>query len=313
MAKLDITVQDSDGDAVVYCPITVRNAAETAIIAGPSRTDENGDLSLELSAASYQLRLGPLPGYDFSTLTGTDGTTTGSGHPYPYTLGDDAVLILTCDAAAQRFDGYTFQDLQLAVLVPVEARYLNGQVSQEIIKLAVRAANSEIDARLNWSKAVLSLVSVEDQANYLLWDAPRKVLDVTYNDGEATLLLQPIVWTDYLKMVSQDTAASTPAYWSRWMDQLYLYPPPDTTGDAVLVYMTQSPPLLNAGTDTPALPAQYHRAIVELAISMACGDLPGLEQASAFYLQRFEAAMNALKPLPDVDRSVQRQRVVPGV
>jgi len=311
-ATLDITVKDESGAEVPSCPVVIRNASELTLIAGPSRTDQDGLVAFELEPGSYKIRLGPLPGYDFSELTGTDGTTIGSGLPYAYTLAADADLQLNCQTSAQRFEGYTFQDLQVAVATQVEIRYLEKAVPQAMIQLWIRAAIAEIDARLGWSKGILTFASAADQANYRLWEAPRQVQAVVYEGDDGTTPLVRIPWEEYLELVARDDTAGDPAKWSRWADDVYLYPAPDTTGDTITVYMTQGAPLLSAGNDTPAIPPQYHRAVVELALSLACADLPGLEAASSVYLQRFEAAMNALKPLPDPGRSVGKMRIVPG-
>jgi hypothetical protein len=287
-ATLDITLLDEAGGVIPSCPVIIRNAAETTRIAGPSGTDHNGQVNFELEAGSYSIRLGPLSGYDFSSLTGTDGTTTGSGHPYSYTLAAaGADLDLTAALAAQRFDGYTFLDIRTAVYSVIQQQYGTAAVGPDQVKLWVRAANVEVDARLRWSKGIMNLVSVADQRNYRLWEAPLEVLEVMYDGAQVS----PIDWNEYLRYYTSDNGVGNPVRWTRWADDIYLHPTPEDTGKTIQVYMRQAPPLLNQDTDLPAVPPEFHRAIVDCALAMAFGDIKDGQQAAAYYLQKYQAEM----------------------
>jgi len=303
-AAFNIVLLDNTGGVIPGCPVVIRNSAETALIAGPSATDQDGTLGVEVDAGAYKIRLGPLTGYDFSTLTGTDGTTAGSGHPYAYTVAaDGSTLTLTAAVAQQRFDGYTYMDLKTALLGVLKDFKDTISVGNDQLELWIRAANTHVDARLRYSTGVYSAVSVANQRNHSIWDAPNEILEVIYNDGDDDIRLNQVNFNAYLELYEDNDTAGTPESWARWGDKIYLHPTPDTTGDAITIYLYQGAPLLSASSDVPAVPPQYHRAIVDYALSMGFGDLPDGEKAASYYLQKFEMEMAAFTTMPGLARA----------
>jgi hypothetical protein len=295
---VDLTVQSTGAHAVAYCPVTVRNSGENTAIAH-GMTDPDGLVSFQLDAGTYKLRFGPRPGYDFTNVT--DGTTTGL--PFTLVVAAAVTKTLTCAAHAQQFEGFTFGDMKRMVGRTLRREY-GKTIDEEDLVSWVRAGNSAVNSVIRWCRYLYAAVSVDGQANYTLY-APCKEIDAVTYEGKP---LEEITHREYLDFLGRDSddalasaqAEATPEQWSRWGDTIYLYPTPDTSADAIQVWMMVAPPLLEEDDDVPEYPAEYHRAIVDYALSVGCRDC-GMDDRAVMYLKAFQVQMQTA-PQPALDQ-----------
>jgi hypothetical protein len=197
-----------------------------------------------------------------------------------------------------RSDGYDFVHLKQAVFGVVKGRFPDAPVSADAIAQWVISANDYVDSRLCYTMGKMETVTVADQGNYSVWDSPALIRDVTC-DGK---LLEEISFHEYLLRMSTTTSQTVVAYYARYGAELYLWPNPTTSGQAIVVYLHQSPPLLQVDTDFPAVPPEVHPAIIDYALYLAFSHLPGQEQAASYHLQQFEAQMLRMETLAQNER-----------
>jgi hypothetical protein len=201
-------------------------------------------------------------------------------------------------ATIERSDGYNFVRLKQAVFGIIQGRFPDAPVSAEAIAQWVISANDYVDSRLGYTMGKLETVTVADQGPYVLWDSPVLVRDVTC-DGK---LLEEISFHEYLLRQSNTTSKTVVEFYARYGSELYLWPNPTTSGQAIVVYMHQSPPLLQVDGDYPAVPPEVHPAIIDYALYLCFSHLPGQEQAASYHLQQFEAQMQRMETLAQNDR-----------
>jgi|LSQX01.3.fsa_nt_gb hypothetical protein len=201
-----------------------------------------------------------------------------------------------------RYDGLTFLEMKQMLWSAMREAFPTVGADKTAMETYLRVANAEVDARLSYSMGTYSTVTVADQSSYTLYDAPAQVLYVTL-DGA---LLAHVSFQQLLEHKGTYDGSGTPSMWARFGDDLYLQPAPETAGEAIVVYMYQGPPLLSADDDVPAVPAQYHHAIVTCALSHLLNDIPGQENKASLYQQKFEAELAPLLSLGEIHREPQR-------
>lgn len=294
-----LTLESTGGAPVPYCPVTVRNSTEEVAIAH-GVSDSEGVVEFNLDAATYKLRPGPRPGYDFTNWT--DGTTTGL--PFTLTVTDAVSKTLTCAKHDQYYEGFTYGELKRAV-GRVLSRDYNKTIGEEDLADWVKAGYSAVNGAIRWCRSLYSTVSVDGQASYTLWQPCKEIMAVTYDASPLISVTHP----QYLQMLDDDDSEGTPTHYSRFGSDLYLYPTPDTSGEALHVWMLVAPPLLESDDDVPEFPAEYHRGIVDYALSVAFRDL-GLDDRSMAYLNAFQAQMQ-LAPQPVIDQGQSAVEILP--
>ncbi len=197
-----------------------------------------------------------------------------------------------------RSTGYDFVHLKQAVFGVVKGRFPDAPASADAIAQWVISANDYVDSRLCFTMGKIETVTVADQGPYSVWDSPVLIRDVTC-DG---ILLDEISFHEYLRRMSTTTSLTVVAYYARFGGDIYLWPNPPESGQAIVVYLHQSPPLLQVDSDFPAVPPEVHPAIIDYALYLAFSHLPGQEQAASYHLQQFEAQMLRMETLAQNDR-----------
>lgn len=285
---VQLTLEATGGVKVPYCPITVRNSGETAVIAH-GVTDPDGIAEFQLDAATYKLRFGPRPGYNHTNIT--DGEYTGL--PLPLVITADTTKTLTTAAHSQYYEGFTYGEMKRAVGRVLRREY-GKTIDEDDLGDWVKVGNSAVNGILRWSRYQYETVSVDGQANYTLYQPCKEIEAVTYDDESATgTAPQPLISVthpEYLRLLAEDSTEGTPSRYSRFGDTIYLWPTPDTSDDDIDVWMLTAPPLLEEDDDVPEYPAEYHRAIVDYALSVAFRDV-GMDERSLVYLKTFQAQM----------------------
>jgi hypothetical protein len=197
-----------------------------------------------------------------------------------------------------RSTGINFVTLKQMVYGVVKAQFPNHPFGADFIAQCVISANDYVDARVLYTVGQEESLTVAGQGAYTLWDSPVSVIDVTCNGK----LLEEISHHEYLRKMSNTTSQTVVLYYARYANDLYLWPNPTVTGQAIVAYIHQSPPLLEANGDVPAVPPDMHPAIVDYALYLAFSQMPGQEQAASFRLQQFEAEMMRMETLIHNDR-----------
>ena len=136
-----------------------------------------------------------------------------------------------------RSTGYNFVRLKQAVFGVVAGRFTNPPVSADAIAQWVISANDYVDSRLCFTMGKIETVTVADQGNYTVWDSPVLIRDVTC-DGK---VLAEISFHEYLVRQSTTTSETVVKYYARFGAELYLWPNPPESGQAIVVYIHQSP------------------------------------------------------------------------
>lgn len=80
-------------------------------------------------------------------------------------------------------------------------------------------------------------------------------------------------------------------------EQYSLYPAPATAGLTIALTYVFTPADLSAGSDTPSVPARFHRAITDYARGEAFGVLEDNPELEQFYKDKFEAKVGELAQL----------------
>jgi len=204
-----------------------------------------------------------------------------------------------------RADGYNYGMMKDSLFNSFREAYPSLSVNASQIAQWIAQANNYLDSRLMYSMAKFKTVTVENQPNYDLWDAPIHIQAVVCNGK----LLTQISFKDYLQRVSDagdSTSSETQTNWTRFADDLYLWPWPSDSGNLIEVYMYQAPPLMQNNSDVPAVPPVYHRLIIQYAKYLGFCELPGMEQAASFHLKQFETEFAVMATMAEGDRVTTR-------
>ena len=187
----------------------------------------------------------------------------------------------------------------------VLSRDYNKTIVEEDLADWVKAGYSAVNGFIRWCRSLYTTVSVEGQASYTLWQPCKEIMTVTYDSSPLISVTHP----QYLEMLGNDDSEGEPTHFSRFGTDLYLYPTPDTDDDPIQVWMLVAPPLLESDDDVPEFPAEYHRSIVDYALSVAFRDLV-MDDRSMVYLNAFQAQMQ-LAPQPVIDQGHSAVEILP--
>ncbi len=86
-------------------------------------------------------------------------------------------------------------------------------------------------------------------------------------------------------------------YSSAGDDKIAVFPTPASSGDEILLSYVYRPAALDSGTDEPACPEEFHRAIVDYASSVRFGAIEDNPELEAFYFDKFERKVAQLGAL----------------
>lgn len=99
----------------------------------------------------------------------------------------------------------------------------------------------------------------------------------------------------------QRNAGSTGIYYTQFdssgVESYALYPVPTVDGYAVNLTYVYRPAEMDDDADEPAIPSEFHRALVDYARGVAYGSLEDHAELEAFYLDKFARAVAELKAL----------------
>lgn len=137
----------------------------------------------------------------------------------------------------------------------------------------INSAQLEICSKTDVLKGVANAVSVAGQAEYPNLDAQDAGINNIFSVKYKGIKLKFMSWQDFEAYVSENdplrTTRATPEFWSRWGDQLSLFPTPESSGDAITVYFTALPAVISTLADSLSLPDNYFNRIVEHVLSSA--------------------------------------------
>lgn len=162
--------------------------------------------------------------------------------------------------------------------------WLNGRYK----KLCVRS---------DWTKQIVAVGStVVDQARYSLSDSISEVHEARVGGLPLARIGARTLWDLDAARVHQSTETGfiAPIFSTAGQAQIELFPVPTEAGLSIEVLATVEPDPLS-GQDVPLVPHDFHRSIVEGAISDALALLDENLQSADYYEQRFEKAISDLK------------------
>jgi hypothetical protein len=146
-----------------------------------------------------------------------------------------------------------------------------AQVTDADILRWTNAAQLEIARQTDYSQDLATTVSVADQEGYSLPGVDILTVKSIYYKGKP---LNHISFNTYQESIlSQQPEDSDnsgiPTVWYEWKDSIYLYPIPDTSGEAIKLYFTKKPTLLTLTTDTLSAPDSLWQAIIQFVMAQA--------------------------------------------
>jgi hypothetical protein len=161
------------------------------------------------------------------------------------------------------------------VLTAVERQFgdeSGAQVSTADIIRWVNDGQLEIVNRNKYNKTTATTTSIALQANYTFAGSNIVSVESVFYDNRP---ISNISFNEAQEILLRNTdpggvpAPGIPYNWYEWDDTLYLYPPPDTTGKTILLYVVAQPPILTATTDALATPDIYFQALVQYCMTQA--------------------------------------------
>lgn len=253
------------------CPqvvFTVRTTSD--VLQASGMTDEQGQFDVQLDPGTYRVYFGPDSRYSFSTYYSLVVATNGQSNTF------------TCTATTYPDQGMTFGQIKAHVLNSLGefAHSAAGYrvLTDDLVETWVRQAHYKLDADLEWTKARVTVASVDGTRRYTVDADVRSIYLVTYEGVELRRL------NTEEEIVKQEASSSegTPVYWAWWANELCLYPTPDTSSDDIVLYALKTPLALVDDTAIPDLPPQTHMLIVDYALAAGYQHVGDSEKAMAF-------------------------------
>lgn len=261
-----ITLNDGDGDPVNGQIMVVRNTAENTIVA-IDFTDADGQCEIQLDDGSYKVRFG---GY-YACIAGGVGAYSFS-NPYDLTVSGATTQTYTCTALSLSTGGLTFSELVGLLEIFIMNNYGDageGMFSRTLLKQLINIGHQELGQKLKWRRESCSIDVNEDDWDYDVSLSSREWELVRYYDDSASKhrILRPLGLEDWREKYHDNTTSGTPTHYSRFGDEIYLWPVPDDDDDTCTIECIMDVADLSDDDETPTYPPHLHSLIVNLAMA----------------------------------------------
>lgn len=168
----------------------------------------------------------------------------------------------------------------------------------------------------DWSKQIVEIdTTAVDQARYTLPDSISEVHEARVAGEPLARIGARTLWDLDAQRVHQSTETGfiAPVFSTTGQAQIELFPVPTTAGQLIEVLATVEPDGLS-GQQTPLVPHDFHKVIVEGAMADAFALLDENLQSADYYEQRFEKGISDLKLRQNRRvRSGNRHALIEGV
>lgn len=266
--QVTFTLVDADLDPVGGCRLQFRSPSGQIIFEGDTGI-ASGQIVLALEqAASYTVLKGPLEGYVFAT------------NPQTFDVGAATTQAITLTAEAEPVPsagyatGLTYLELMLLLKLAINRRYPDtaNMATDSILKAWIRAAHLRVDRLMRWTRGTVDLTTAVGDYTHIIVGSIREILAVEYVPASGdTSVLDSLDHELLLRKRVESDDNGTPTLYSRHGQVLYLYPPPDTAGDTVRLWVVTNPVELSLDSDKPSIPGDLHQFIVDLALAYVRG------------------------------------------